>query len=66
MMKSHILFLGCFCLLASCHIGSKNEKEESQGSRDPVEKRANISEIEAGIKSYIDERVKEGETKKWF
>jgi transglutaminase-like putative cysteine protease len=48
-------------MLASCLTDSKNEKEENRGSPDPVEKSVDIADIEAGIKSYIDENVKEGE-----
>ena len=61
MINTRIILLGCLCMLASCHTGSENEKEENQGSHDLVEKRVDIADIEAGIKSYIDEKVKEGE-----
>ena len=61
MINTRLILLGCLCMLASCQLDSKNEREENQGSPDPVEKRVDIAEIEAGIKSYIDEKVKEGE-----
>jgi hypothetical protein len=60
MINPRIIILGLLLIVAACHSGSKIEEEKADHSGKPIHK-VKIAEIEAGIKSYIKEKTKQGD-----
>ncbi len=59
MIYIRIILLGLSVMIVSCHAGPDNKKKE-QDHTDPVEKKVDMADIEAGIRSHIDKKVNEG------
>lgn len=61
MIDPKIFIVGLLLSLASCQSGSKVEVEENKKHANEPVSQVDIAEIEAGIKSYIAEKTKQGE-----